>query len=227
MRLQPTQRNQHERANSKIWRIVVLVWYSGRLSGVETDTTSIYCCCHEASTGVIRASQSFQYRERERERVWTNALFYCCDQSPREFHGNGHITGFGLWADIVEKYVSCSAMLHVAVALERTRVDPVVFTRRGTHTVYCHTSKTGACSSSSSATVRLCWRPSQKALKAWMSDVPAGRMMRVGVRIRQGVRFRTPLVLVFGCSLPETFHSQRQTFVRMAAPSSVFERVPS
>ena len=35
--------------------------------------------------------------------------------------------------------------------------------------------------------------------------------MRVGVRIRQGVRFRTPLVLVFVCSLPETFHSQRQT----------------
>ena len=36
-----------------------------RLSGVQTDKTSIYCCCHEASTGVIRASQSFQHRERE------------------------------------------------------------------------------------------------------------------------------------------------------------------
>ena len=52
--------------------------------------------------------------------------------SPRDLNGYGYFharlgwTGFGLRANIVEKYVLFSAMLHVAVALERNRADPVV-----------------------------------------------------------------------------------------------------
>ena len=53
-------------------------------------------------------------------------------RSPRDLNGYGYFharlgwTGFGLRANIVEKYVLFSAMLHVAVALERNRADPVV-----------------------------------------------------------------------------------------------------
>ena len=53
-------------------------------------------------------------------------------RSPRDLNGNGYFharlgwTGFGLRANIVEKYVLFSAMLHMAVALERNRADPVV-----------------------------------------------------------------------------------------------------
>ena len=38
-------------------------------------------------------------------------------------------TGFGIQTNIVENYVLFSAVLHVTVALERNRVDPVVVTR--------------------------------------------------------------------------------------------------
>ena len=84
------------------------------------------------------------------------------------------------------------ATLHVAVALERTHVDPVVFARRGTLTLRIQVPlcllRRPRCDCAGvkpdSFTTRST-RPAQKALK--------------------------PLVLVFVCSLPETFHSQRQT----------------
>ena len=53
----------------------------------------------------------------------TNAQFYCRCHSPRGCNGYGYFTGFALRTNIVEKYVLFSAVLHVAVALTRTRVD--------------------------------------------------------------------------------------------------------
>ena len=53
-------------------------------------------------------------------------------RSPRDLNGYGYFhaclgwTGFGLRANIVEKYVLFSAVLHVAVALERNRAGLVV-----------------------------------------------------------------------------------------------------
>ena len=76
----------------------MLVWYSDTLERrvKQTDTTNIHCCCHEASTGVIRVSQSFEYRERLDE----------CSVL--------------LWLSVPE---IPTRLLHVAVALKRTRVD--------------------------------------------------------------------------------------------------------
>ena len=53
-------------------------------------------------------------------------------RNPGDLNGYGYFharlgwTGFGLRANIVEKYVLFSSVLHVAVALERNRADPVV-----------------------------------------------------------------------------------------------------
>ena len=52
--------------NFRKWQMVVLVWYSVKPERrvQKADTMSIYCRCHEASTGVIRSSCSCQYTER-------------------------------------------------------------------------------------------------------------------------------------------------------------------
>ena len=56
-------------------------------------------------------------------------------RSPRDLNSYGYFggrfgcTGFGIQTNIVENYVLFSAVLHVTVALERNRVDPVVVTR--------------------------------------------------------------------------------------------------
>ena len=77
--------------------MAVLVCYLGKLDQrVQTaETMSIYCLCHEASTGVLRSGQS----------SGTNAQFYCCCHGPRDFNGYGFFIGFDFWANIVEKYV--------------------------------------------------------------------------------------------------------------------------
>ena len=64
-------------------------------------------------------------------------------RSPRDLNSYGYFggrlgcTGFGIQTNIVENYVLFSAVLHVTVALERNRVDPVVVTR------YVRGAKTG------------------------------------------------------------------------------------
>ena len=64
-------------------------------------------------------------------------------RSPRDLNSYGYFggrlgcTGVGIQTNIVENYVLFSAVLHVTVALERNRVDPVVVKR------YVRGAKTG------------------------------------------------------------------------------------
>ena len=72
---------------------------------------------------MIGSSRSFEYREP-----------FCVGQgsaseltslrSPRDVNGNGYFYVRLCWTGLL-----FSAVLHVAVALKRTRVDPVVVTR--------------------------------------------------------------------------------------------------
>ena len=117
--------------SSTVWKTLAVPQVQGETGRVIISSQS----SERASRRVLRASHSFEYGELVRGGQGS-ASAQTPLRSCRDFNIYGYFsarqcwTGFGLGANIVERYVLFSVVLHVAVALRRTCVHPVVVTMR-------------------------------------------------------------------------------------------------